>query len=134
MERSCYGRCLREAGPLHVSRLRMSDHFHVAHPRSRCGRPMLSRSGRSVRMERRERVERSNAGFAVQPLTVCCCGDLVTNSWWAGRDLNSHAEGTSFLGLACLIPPPAHWEGARFERMPKGTGVANAEPSERYGL
>ena len=26
------------------------------------------------RMERRERVERSNAGFAIQPLTVCCCG------------------------------------------------------------
>ncbi len=33
--------------------------YQVAHP---------------FRMERRERVERSNAGFAVQPLTVCCCG------------------------------------------------------------
>ena|SRR5882672_5405335 len=33
--------------------------YQVAHP---------------FRMERRERVERSNAGFAIQPLTVCCCG------------------------------------------------------------
>src|SRR5258708_38594349 len=35
--------------------------YQVAHP---------------FRMERRERVERSNAGFAIQPLTVCCCGAL----------------------------------------------------------
>jgi hypothetical protein len=47
-------------------------------------------------MERRERVERSNAGVAVQPLTGCCCGAWWhcsdSQKWWAGRDSNSHAE------------------------------------------
>jgi hypothetical protein len=54
--------------------------YQVAHP---------------FRMERRERVERSNAGFAIQPLTVCCCG--AGDQQLVGRErLELSRRSTSF--------------------------------------